>query len=70
MAADPTKGDALHEGLVEARSHLVDLERHIDRAALNCDILEVGRAWAQATRVEQVLRAMLPPGATDEVATG
>lgn len=59
---------ALHEALLTARSHLVVLEGHLDRAAETKDLEEVGRAWARASQVEQVLRSVLPPGATDDLA--
>ena len=59
--------DALEDGLVHARSLIIDLERHIDRAATDRDIAEVGRAWVRAAQVERVLKALLPADATAEV---
>ena len=59
--------DALENALTHVRTLLVDLERHIDRAAAERDLAEVGRAWVRAAQVEQTLRAVLPPDATREV---
>ena len=59
--------DALEDGLVHARSLLIDLQRHIDRAATDRDVAEVGRAWVRAAQVERTLRSLLPSGATAEV---
>jgi hypothetical protein len=55
--------DRLNETLVHARSLLIDLERHIDRAATEGDLGEVARAWVRATQLEQGLRAVLPADA-------
>lgn len=52
------------DALLRARKLLVDLERHLDRAAQEADIAEVGRAWVRAAQIERVLRSVLPPGAT------
>lgn len=52
--------DALEDALVRARSLLIDLERHIDRAAAERDLGEVGRAWVRAAQVERLLRGVLP----------
>lgn len=59
--------DLLNETLVHARSLLIDLERHIDRAAAERDLAEVARAWVRATQLERGLRAVLPPEATTDV---
>jgi len=59
--------DSLNDMLVHARSLLIDLERHIDRAAAQGDLAEVARAWVRASQVEQALRALLPPDATASV---
>ena len=56
--------DRLNETLVHARSLLIDLQRHIDRAATEGDLSEVARAWVRATQLEQGLRAVLPADAT------
>jgi hypothetical protein len=59
--------DSLNDTLVHARSLLIDLERHIDRAATQGeggDLAEVARAWVRAAQVERALRALLPPEAT------
>jgi hypothetical protein len=60
-------GDSLNDALVHARSLLIDLERHIDRAATQGDMAEVARAWVRAAQVERALRALLPPEATASV---
>ena len=59
--------DALEDALTHVRTLLVDLERHLDRAAAERDLSEVGRAWVRAAQVEQTLRSVLPPDATREV---
>ena len=56
--------DLLTETLVHARSLLIDLERHIDRAATEHDLAEVARAWVRAVQLEQGLRAVLPAQST------
>ena len=62
MAAHP-----MDDTLVRARTLLIDLERHIDRAATERDVAEVGRAWVRATQLERALRSLLPEGATSGV---
>jgi hypothetical protein len=59
--------DTLEDALVHARSLLVDLQRHIDRAAVEHDVAEVARAWVRAVQVERSLRSLLPPEATANV---
>jgi hypothetical protein len=59
--------DSLEETLVHARSLLVDLQRHIDRAAAERDVSEVARAWVRAVQLEQGLRSILPAEATANV---
>lgn len=54
---------SMEETLVRARTLLIDLERHVDRAASERDLGEVGRAWVRATQLERALRALLPEGA-------
>jgi hypothetical protein len=56
--------DILTETLVHARSLLIDLERHIDRAATEHDLAEVARAWVRAVQLESGLRAVLPAEST------
>ena len=56
--------DSLGDALVHARSLLVDLERHIDRAASERDLAEVGRAWVRVVQVERLLRDLLPADVT------
>lgn len=53
----------MDETLVRARTLLIDLERHVDRAALERDLGEVGRAWVRATQLERALRSLLPDDA-------
>jgi hypothetical protein len=59
--------DSLNDTLVHARSLLIDLQRHIDRAAAERDLAEVARAWVRATQLEQGLRSLLPPETTANV---
>jgi hypothetical protein len=59
--------DSLEDTLVHVRSLLIDLERHIDRAATERDVAEVARAWVRAAQVERGLRSILPPEATANV---
>jgi hypothetical protein len=59
--------DSLHEMLLHVRKLLLDLERHLDRAAEGGELTEVGRAWARAAQVEELLRAAVP-AETREVA--
>jgi hypothetical protein len=59
--------DSLGDALVHARSLLIDLERHIDRAAAEGDLSEVGRAWVRAAQVERLLRSVLPADATRDI---
>lgn len=58
--------DLLTETLVHARSLLIDLERHIDRAATDRDLAEVARAWVRAVQLESGLRAVLPAESTTQ----
>lgn len=62
MADDP-----LEDTLVHARSLLIDLQRHIDRAATERDLAEVARAWVRAAQVERALRSLLPKETTASV---
>jgi hypothetical protein len=57
--------DSLNDTLVHARSLVVDLERHIDRAATQGDLAEVARAWVRAAQLEQALRSVLPAESTN-----
>ena len=57
--------DSLHGMLLQIRKLLLDLERHLDRAAEGGDLAEVGRAWARAAQVEELLRAAVPPETRD-----
>jgi hypothetical protein len=59
--------ELLTETLVHARSLLIDLERHIDRAATEHDLAEVARAWVRATQLASGLRAVLPAETTANV---
>lgn len=63
----PMANDPLNETLVHARSLLIDLERHIDRAAAERDLGEVARAWVRAVQLERGLRSVLPAEATANV---
>jgi hypothetical protein len=56
--------ESLEDALVHVRTLLVDLERHLDRAASEGDVAEAGRAWVRAAQVERLLRSVLPPSAT------
>jgi hypothetical protein len=58
---------SMDDTLVRARTLVIDLERHIDRAASEHDLAEVGRAWVRAAQLERALRALLPEGATSEL---
>jgi hypothetical protein len=57
--------ESLRETLQSARTLMVALEGHIDKAAEVGDLAEVGRAWVRAAQLERMLRSVLPPGATD-----
>lgn len=59
--------DSVQEMLLHVRRLLLDLERHLDKAAERGDLAELGRAWARAAQVEELLRAAVPPE-TREVA--
>ncbi len=59
--------DPLEDALVRARSLLIDLERHLDRAATERDLAEVGRAWVRAAQAERLLRSVLPADVAREV---
>ena len=59
--------DQLENTLLSARKLLVDLERHLDRAAEAHATSEVARAWVRAAQLERVLRESLPADATAEV---
>ena len=52
--------DSLEDALVRVRSLLIDLQRHVDRAAAERDLAQVGRAWVRAAQVERLLRSVLP----------
>jgi hypothetical protein len=52
--------DSLEDTLVRVRSLIIDLERHVDRAAAEGDLAQVGRAWERAAQVERLLRSALP----------
>ena len=58
---------SMDDTLVRARTLLIDLERHIDRAATERDIAEVGRAWVRAAQLERALRAILPEGSINDL---
>jgi len=58
--------DALAEALLSARKLLLDLERHLDSAAEQRDLAQVGRAWVRAAQLERVLRDALPAEVTAE----
>jgi hypothetical protein len=58
---------SIDDTLGRARTLLIDLERHIDRAATEHDVAEIGRAWVRATQLERALRSLLPDGATSGV---
>ncbi len=60
--------DSIEKALTHVRTLLVDLQRHVDRAAAEQDLAEVGRAWVRAAQVERTLRSVLPPDATRDVA--
>jgi hypothetical protein len=60
MASDP-----LQDTLLDVRKVLLDLERHLDRAAVGRDLTELGRAWVRAAQVERILRAAVPPEAME-----
>jgi hypothetical protein len=62
--------DSLNDALTRVRTLLVDLERHIDRAAAERDLAEAGRAWVRAAQVERILRSVLPADATPDVPDG
>jgi hypothetical protein len=55
---------SMDDTLVRARTLVIDLERHIDRASAERDLAEVGRAWVRAAQLERALRSLLPDGAT------
>jgi hypothetical protein len=57
----------MDDTLVRARTLLIDLERHIDRAASERDLAEVGRAWVRAAQLERALRAILPEGSIKDL---
>ncbi len=59
--------DLLEDTLIHARSLLIDLQRHIDRAAAERDLAEVARAWVRAVQVERALRSVLPAETTANV---
>jgi hypothetical protein len=52
---------SLLDALFQVRKLLIDLERHLDRAAEEGGSVEVGRGWVRAAQVEQVLRTAVPP---------
>jgi hypothetical protein len=60
-------GHSMDDTLVRARTLLIDLERHIDRASTEHDLAEVGRAWVRATQLERALRELLPDGTTSGI---
>jgi hypothetical protein len=49
------------ETLLHVRKLMLDLERHLDQAADDGDLTEVGRAWVRSEQVERALRAVVPP---------
>lgn len=59
--------NSLEDALVRVRSLLVDLERHVDRAASERDLAQVGRAWVRAAQVERLLRSVLPADVAADV---
>ena len=58
--------DPLERALLNARKFVVDLGRHLDRAAEERDVAELARAWVRAVQLERVLRDALPPEVTAE----
>jgi hypothetical protein len=59
--------DSLEDVLVRVRSLLIDLERHVDRAAAERDLAQVARAWVRAAQVERLLRGVLPEDVAADV---
>jgi hypothetical protein len=57
--------DPFQDALLDARRLLLDLERHLDLAAQGRDLTQVGRAWARAAQVEEILRALATPEARE-----
>jgi hypothetical protein len=57
--------DSLPDALLQMRRRLIDLERHLDRAAEEGDPIEVGRAWVRAAQIERLLRTAVPPDALE-----
>ena len=52
--------DPLAELLMNIRSLMVDMERHLDLAGRGDDPTQLGRAWVSAARIERLLRSALP----------
>ena len=57
--------DSLQDTLLHVRALLLDLERHLDRAAEGGDVIEAGRAWVRSAHVERALRAVVPTDAME-----
>jgi hypothetical protein len=61
--------DSLQETLLHVRRLLLDLERHLHRAAEREDLSEVARAWVRSAQAEQALRTLVPPEAMEVAKT-
>jgi hypothetical protein len=62
----------LARALSRAGQLMVLLAQHLDRAigegvGEGGEMDELGRAWVRASQLEQLLRGVLPPGATDSI---
>jgi len=72
-APEPAAHTPIADALRRAGQLMVLLERHLDRAAgqggapEQTEMEELARAWVRASQLEQLLRGVLPPGATDSI---
>jgi hypothetical protein len=57
----PVTNHTVTETLLHVRKLMLDLERHLDQAADEGDLTEIGRAWVRSEQVERALRAVVPP---------
>ena len=53
--------EPLRKTVIRARTLLVHVERHLDRASDEESLEELGRAWIRAVQMERLLAAALPP---------
>jgi hypothetical protein len=64
---DRMTGDSLQKLVAQARTLMVHVERHLDLAADEDDVTQLGRAWIRTVQLERLMAAALPPDVVADV---